>query len=125
MRDPNHRNKNARKELMVTGVPHSLRAALLGDAKERGLPINEVAARILAERYNVKWTPMNGHGPVERNPDSERLSIRGGAKLHKKISLDAVRRDGTLRGVVLECLCLHYNLPLEPIGRRPRKEVPA
>jgi predicted HicB family RNase H-like nuclease len=131
MRDPNDRAKNfRRRELMIDGVPHELRAALVGAAQENSTSVNEQAVRILAAHYKVKLvTPENGlrgqHGPaphIERQPDTAKLSIRGPAQLHRKIAIDAAKRDGTLRGVVLEQLSLHFGLESEPIGRRPRAE---
>lgn len=134
MRDRNDKTKShRRKELMVTGVPQELRAALVSAAIDNKTSVNEQAVRILAAHYNVKAaTPVNGlrghDGPPptrERNPDTEKLSIRGPAKLHRAIDRDARKRGGTLRGVVLEILCLNYRLPTEPIGRRPRTKETA
>lgn len=126
---PVHR-KNPRRELMVTDVPAEIRDALEKSAAVQAVSVNEAAVRILAGHYNVKHlTPGNGlRGATgaprapRRNPDTTKLSIRGGAKLHRKISVDAARRDGTLRGVVLETLALHFNLEPPPIGRRPRQK---
>ena len=128
-RDRNDRTKNhRRKELMLDGVSPELRAALVASALENGTSVNEQAVRVLAAHYNVKLvTPENGlrgqTGPsphIERQPDTTKLSIRGPAQLHRKIAVDAAKRDGTLRGVVLEQLSLHFHLEAEPIGRRPR-----
>ncbi len=132
-RDRNDRNKNARRELMVSDCPPEIHAALYHAAHEQQVSVNEAAVRILAAHYNVKHiTPANGlrgHDGAaiapRRNPESDKLSIRGGSKLHRKISVDAARRDGTLRGVVLECLALAFELEPPPIGRRPKKTVDA
>lgn len=115
---------------MIDEVPPELRACLYHSAAANEISLNEQAVRILADHYRVKWqTPSNGlrghDGPPKAktvNAGSSKLSIRGGAKLHRKIAVDAARRGGTLRGVVLECLSLHYQLEPEPIGRRPRKK---
>lgn len=130
MADRNDRNKNPRKELLIHDVPAALHGALDTTAEVEKISINEAAVRILSDHYKVKHsTPENGlrghTGPARTrlvNPDSTKLTIRGGAKLHRKIAVDAARRDGTLRGVILEILCLHYDLPAEPIGRRPRQK---
>ena len=133
-RDVNHRTKNhRRKELMIDGVPHELRASLVAAAQENSISVNEQAVRVLATHYRVKLaTPENGlrgqSGPsphIERKPDTEKLSIRGPAQLHRKIAIDAAKRDGTLRGVVLEQLSLWANMDPEPIGRRPRTKETA
>ena len=128
-RDRNDKAKNfRRRELMIDGVPYELRTALVAAAQENSISVNEQAVRVLATHYKVKLaTPENGlrgqTGPsphIERKPDTEKLSIRGPAQLHRKIAIDAAKRDGTLRGVVLEQLSLHFHLEAEPIGRRPR-----
>jgi predicted HicB family RNase H-like nuclease len=116
---------------MIDGVPHQLRAALVSAARDNHISVNEQAVRVIATHYKVKLsTPENGlrgqTGPsphIERKPDTEKLSIRGPASLHRKIAIDAAKRDGTLRGVVLEQLSLHFGLEAEPIGRRPRTKV--
>ena len=113
---------------MIDGVPHELRTALVAAAQENSISVNEQAVRVLATHYRVKLaTPENGlrgqSGPsphIERKPDTEKLSIRGPAQLHRKIAIDAAKRDGTLRGVVLEQLSLWAHMDPEPIGRRPR-----
>ena len=113
---------------MIDGVSAELRGQLVTAALENKTSVNEQAVRILAAHYKVKLvTPENGlrgqHGPaphIERQPDTAKLSIRGPAALHRKIAVDAAKRDGTLRGVVLEQLSLHFGQEPEPIGRRPR-----
>lgn len=133
-KDVNDRTKNhRRKELMIDGVPHLLRSSLVAAAQDNGISVNEQAVRILASHYKVKLTtPENGlrgqHGPsphIERNSDTAKLSIRGPAQLHRKIAVDAAKRDGTLRGVVLEQLSLWAGMEPEPIGRRPRTKETA
>ena len=128
-RDRNDKAKNfRRRELMIDGVPHQLRTALVSAARDNHISVNEQAVRVLATHYKVKLaTPENGlrgqTGPsphIERKPDTEKLSIRGPAALHRKMAVDAAKRDGTLRGVVLEQLSLWANMTPEPIGRRPR-----
>ena len=132
--DRNHKVKNhRRKELMIDGVPHALRAALVSAARDNSVSVNEQAVRVLATHYKVKLvTPENGlrgqHGPaphIERKPNTAKLSIRGPAQLHRKMAIDAAKRDGTLRGVVLEQLSLWAGMEPEPIKRRGRTINPA
>jgi hypothetical protein len=93
--------------------------ALVADAYKQNVSINECAVAILAAHYKVKHIPTGVPFTTEGN--SKNISIRGGAKLHRKIDIDRARRGGgTLRGIVLERLALHYGLPAPPIGRRPR-----
>lgn len=126
--------KNPRRELLIDGVPADIKQALRDDATEQKISVNEAATRILADHYKVKHSPaMNGlRGQADRsthsfarNLDSEKLTIRGGSKLLRKVAVDAARRGGTMRGVVLEQLALHYDLDPPEIGRRPRKKEAA
>lgn len=111
---------SARKDLLVYDVPPEIRQALVTDAEVRNVSINEAAVSILAEHYNVKYVPTGV--PFTGDDGGKNLSIRGGAKLHRKIDIDRARRGGgTLRGIVLERLALHYGLEPPPIGRRPRR----
>lgn len=108
-----------RKDLLVYDVPPEIKAALVADAKEQDVSINEAAVKILATEYKVKHSPSGM--PFTADEGGRNLSIRGGAKLHRKIDIDRARRGGaTLRGVVLERLALHYGLEPPPVGRRPK-----
>ncbi len=108
-----------RKDILVYDIPDEIREALVADAQERNRSLNEVVVQILADRFRVNM-------PQTLAPftdgEAERLSVRAGPKLHQKIALEGAKRSGTLRGVVLESLALHYNLEVPPIGRRPRTE---
>jgi hypothetical protein len=109
-----------RKDLLVYDVPPEIKAALVADAQERNVSINDRAVAILAAHYKVKHIPTGF--PFTSDTGSPNLTLRGGAKLHRKIDMDRARRRGTLRGLVLECLALHYGLEPPPIGRRPKTE---
>lgn len=120
--DRNHRNKNPRKDLLVFDVPSDIRDALVADARERNKSVNDTAIGILAARYRVKHTSSGIPFTLSDN-GSHNLSLRGGAKLHRTLDVARAKRSGTLRGLVLETLALHYGLtPPENIGRRPKKE---
>lgn len=110
-----------RKDILVYDIPDEIRLALVADATEQNLSLNEVVVRILSDRFKVKISPT---GAPFTDGEAEKLSVRAGPKLHQKIALEGARRSGTLRGIVLESLALHYKLDPPPIGRRPRKAAP-
>ena len=59
--DRNHRNKNPRKDLIVTDMPTDIRKALVANAKEQNIPVSEAAVRILCDTFKVKYVPpVNG-----------------------------------------------------------------
>lgn len=112
-----------RKDLLVYDVPPEIRQALVEDAREANVSINERAVSILAAHFKVKYVPTGF--PFTADNGSSDLAIRGGAKLHRKIDIERAQRGGgTLRGIVLERLALHYGLEPPPIGRRPRRATP-
>jgi hypothetical protein len=108
-----------RKDLLVYDVPAEIRDAVVADAYANNVSINETAVAILAARFKVKHIPSGV--PFTSENGGKNLSIRGGAKLHRMIDIERARRGGgTLRGIVLEVLALHYGLEPPPIGRRPK-----
>lgn len=111
-----------RRDLLIHDVPHEIRNALVQDAQNRNVSINEAAVSVLAQIYKVNWQPSGVPFDPKRDQGSDKLLLRGGAKLHRKIDIERARRGGaTLRGIVLERLALHYGLEPEPVGRRPRR----
>jgi hypothetical protein len=109
-----------RKDLLVYDVPEEIRNRVVADAYQQNTSINEIAVAILANHYKVKFIPTGA--PFTSENGGKNLSIRGGAKLHRKIDMERARRGGgTLRGIVLERLALHYGLEPPPIGRRPKQ----
>jgi hypothetical protein len=111
-----------RKDILVYDIPDDIREALVADAKAQNVSLNEVVVQVLAARFKVKVKPT---GTPFTDGEAEKLSVRAGPKLHQKIDMDRAKRSGTMRGVVLEALALHYKLDPPPIGRRPRKKVTA
>lgn len=107
-----------RKDILVYEIPPAVRTALSLDAQAQNVSLNEAAVKILAGHYGVLYAPS---GKTFKDGGGPNLAIRGGRTLHRRISIDAAKRGGTLRGVVLEILALHYQLEPEPIGRRPRR----
>lgn len=107
-----------RKDILVYDVPDEIREALIQEARAADMSINDMAVGILCKRFRVRH---NSTGAPFAEGDVVNLAIRGGARLHQKIDIERARRGGgTLRGVVLETLALHYDLEPPPIGRRPR-----
>ena len=122
-------SKRQRRDILVHDVPDEIRKALIADAKKRDLSINEVAVTILADRFRVKREAkvVDGRSAFGAS-DGLNLTIRAGAAIHQKVAVEAAKRQGTLRGVVLETLAIHYGIDPPPLGRRsrkPREKTPA
>ncbi len=113
---------NPRKDILVYEIPEEIRGPLVVEAKALNVSLNDLVVAILSKRFRLKHTPS---GAPYTDGAGERISVRAGLKLHQKIDIERARRGGgTLRGVVIESLALHYNLVPPPIGRRPRKKAP-
>jgi hypothetical protein len=111
--------KEKRREILVHGVPENIRKALVRDAKKQNLSINEVATALLAARFKVKRQPKQ---MPFTDGDGYDLTVRAGEAIHQKVAVEAAKRQGTLRGIVLETLALNYDISVPPVGRRPRKK---
>ena len=75
----------SRKDLLVYDVPPEIRDMLVADAYKQNVSINERAVSILAAHYKVKHIPSGV--PFTSDNGGKNLSIRGGAKLHRKIDI--------------------------------------
>ncbi len=107
-----------RKDILVYDVPDDIREALINEARTVDVSINDMAVSILAKRFRVRH---HSTGAPFTDGEAVKFAIRVGATLHMKIDIERAKRGGgTLRGVVLETLALHYHLEPPSIGRRPR-----
>lgn len=97
-------------------LPPDLRETLEADARDKGITMNDAAGRVLSDRYETEWedTGAKFHSVVEP------FRLRVPDDLWLKLRLDAVARDGTLRGVVLDTLRQHYGFGGADVRRRPR-----
>lgn len=111
-----------RKAILVYDIPDDIREVLVADAQKQNVSLNEVVVQILAARFKVKVAPT---GAPFTDGEAEKLSVRAGPKLHMKIDVERAKRSGTMRGIVLEALALHYGLEPQPVGRRPRRKAVA
>ena len=108
-------------EIIVPDVPADVWAALHADAEQRDVSRNEAAVSILAARYDVKREPsqVRFRSRGELNPDRP-LQLVVPTKLRAKLRRDAFRREATIRGLVIEALAEHYEIPFDSPQRRPR-----
>jgi hypothetical protein len=108
-------------EIIVPDVPEAVWGALHADAEARDVSRNEAAVSILAERYGVTREPsqVRFRSRGEFNPDRP-LQLVVPIKLRTKLRRDALRREATIRGLVIEALAEHYSIPFDSPQRRPR-----
>jgi hypothetical protein len=111
---------SARAEINVRDVPPSIRAAVMADAMERDLSINNVVTGILAQRYGLAWTETK-YGYTDAPGESDQWVLRVPPELRDAIRGHAKAiRGGTMTGCVLLALADHYRLPAQaPRARRP------
>lgn len=108
----------ARVEIVVQDVPVDLRAALVADAAERNISINEAAVAILASAYGIPREPSTRPHRGESGSTQLLLTVPDG--LRSSIRLHAARTGATMRGVVIKALSDHYEIPAPDAGRRQR-----
>lgn len=108
-------------EIIVPDVPEAVWAALHADAEKRDVSRNEAAVSILAERYGVSREPsqVRFRSRGELNTDRP-LQLVIPSRLRTKLRRDAFKREATIRGLVIEALAEHYDIPFDSPQRRPR-----
>jgi hypothetical protein len=108
----------ARVEIVVQDVPVDLRAALVADAADRNISINETAVAILAATYGVPREPSTR--PHRGESGSTQLLLTVPDSLRTAVRLHAARTGATMRGVVIKSLSDHYEIEAPDTGRRQR-----
>jgi hypothetical protein len=108
-------------EIIVPDVPTAVWEALQADAEQRDVSRNEAAVSILAAKYGVTREPsqVRFRSRGELNPERP-LQIVVPTKLRTKLRREAFRREATIRGLVIEALAEHYDIPFDSPQRRPR-----
>lgn len=101
--------------ILYEPLPSDLRTKIDDDAQTADVTPYEIVRTILSDRYGIVFYPS---GPYK--PAGERFKLRVDPKLRQKINLEAARKGGTIRGVVLSTLASHYGLAPIDQGRRPR-----
>lgn len=106
--------------MLIRGVPADLKAAVISDAEKREIGMNDVIVGILAARYSIKFetsdrkmtsTPGLSADLVLRMPDT----------LRRAIAVDAAKRGGSQRAVVVAAVARHYGMPEPSLTRRRRQ----
>lgn len=105
-------------EVIIPDVPPMIRASLINDARNQGISVNEVAARILAARCNIDRADVNTRFvPVV---SESRLTFRVPTEVRRCLRLEAAQDGATIRGLVIAALADRYDIPFDGTGRRPR-----
>lgn len=103
-----------------------LRKRLVADATKQGTTLTEVATKILADRYGVKYEP-NGRAS-DPSVSQELLNVALPPKLIEKVKVAAGRAGRSRWQDELRwALCAHYGLRVpEPVKqvRAPRRRPP-
>ena len=111
-----------RKDILVYDIPDEIRMTLIEDARSRNASVNDVAVEILSKRFRTRFVST---GAPFMEGEMHKFAVRAGETLHRKIDIERAKRSGTLRGIVLETLALHYNLEPPPVGRRRKRQKEA
>jgi hypothetical protein len=98
-------------------LPPDLYRALVTDAKERNVCLNDAAGAKLAEHFGRTWQDS---GQAFQRQNGRRVKIRVPEDLHQTLRMEAAHRLGTLRGLTLSILAAAYGVKPIEIGRRPR-----
>ena len=106
--------------LHLVNVPADVREAVLTDARERDVSVNDAVGEILANHYGLGWE-TSGYRFTESNSDQWFLRMPSVLKHTIAAHADSIR--GKQTGVVLHILAAHYGLDSPTTGvRRPEAE---
>lgn len=102
----------------IRNIPPDIRTAVLGDARQHNVSVNDTVGEILAARYGIGWEPT-GRGYTDSGGDQ--WVIRMPAVLKHTIQAHADAIGGKQTGCVLLAIAQHYGLEDTPTVRARRK----
>lgn len=106
----------------VEDVPAAVRAAVEADAAERDDNRNNVACEIVAAHIGYPWTPTKyGYRAAD---GATTWNLRMPRAMRDRLSAHARRQGHSQRGVILNALELHYDLPVSSARPRPSQPSP-
>jgi predicted HicB family RNase H-like nuclease len=109
-------------DLYVPDIPRRLRLALVKEARTRNVSVNEVAASILADAYNVQRSPSNV-SYVPLTSQAGRMVFRVPVAVRTKIRVHAARQGVTISGLVKVTLANALGVPPPDAKRKPRSRA--
>lgn len=96
-------------------LPVDLRRKIDREAKQQDRTVNDIAASILCEHFDIECVPSR----ASFHPVADRFKLRVSDELHHRIRVEAAIRSQTVRGVALSILSEHYGTkPIDPHRRR-------
>jgi hypothetical protein len=101
-------------------LPPKLEKKLRSDAKARNATMNDRANTIIASYYGVQEITT---GQPYQAPSASRFRLRVPEHLRDELAQDAARQRATIRGIALNILLGHYELPPVEAARRPRSSA--
>lgn len=96
-------------KIYLNPVPQPLKERLIADAEAQGTNMNDVAVRILADRYGVKIDAPPSR-KASADPDRLFLMLRPPPELRRAIHIAAASRDRSRAQEALAALLEHYGL---------------
>lgn len=103
----------------VRNVRPDIRAAVVRDAQDRTISVNDTVGEILAAHYGLSWETA-AYGATEST--SQQWYLRMPSVLKHTIQAHAEKAGGKQTGVILWILARHYGLPNASL--KSRRAVP-
>jgi myo-inositol-1-phosphate synthase len=104
-----------RKSVLVR-APSSLKEAVVRETARRGASLNDVAVGILADAFDVPYTPSGRKSPLPGS--SPVVLLRMPPELKDAIQAEAFRRGSNTNDVILASLADGLGIPFESNARR-------
>lgn len=107
--------------LMLRNIPPRMKGKIARRVERAGTNMNDVLVGILADRFEVDFTP-SGVRRLSVGTSAQAL-LTMPARLKLLIDDTARERRDTMNNVVLEILCDEFAIPFRPTGRWPKRET--
>lgn len=93
----------------IVNFPVVLKRALIAAAEADESNMNDVAVAVLAKKFGVRFTP-SGMSTPGLDPRITRTGLLMPIPLHRKIKIEAARRDMHGNDLIVQVLSTHFGL---------------
>lgn len=107
----------SRVQLLVKPVPDAIIDAVNAEAASTNVPAQDVIARVVSECVGETYEPRQASAKVVP-VGYGKIFVRVQQSVKQKLQMRAAERNATIRGLVLEALAKHFQMPAPDVRRQ-------